>query len=190
MKTKYVCADELELSFVYRAKSGDYAAFEQLVATKRDHLYRQAYRKLKNVEDAHDAVQEALVKAFRAMGSFDPNRPLLPWLQRICSNCCVDILRYRKHMTENLDDHEFGLRDPDADAHERAESHLLAQQIQQALLRLPIRYKRIVQMRHFQHMDVNEIAASLGKPEGTIKSWLFRARELLRKELETAAAGA
>ena len=184
MKTKYVCADELELSFVYRAKSGDYAAFEQLVATKRDHLYRQAYRKLKNVEDAHDAVQEALVKAFRAMGSFDPNRPLLPWLQRICSNCCVDFVRNKKREGESLDAHEYMLADPDQNLEEKAIRAMRQRMVIEAVGRLPDKYRKIVFMRHFRHMDVNEIADALAKPEGTIKSWLFRARALLKKDLQ------
>ena len=56
----------------------------------------------------------------------------------------------------------------------------------EAIHRLPVKYRKIIFMRHFQHKDVNEIAEELKKPEGTIKSWLFRARALLRKDLRVA----
>jgi len=56
----------------------------------------------------------------------------------------------------------------------------------EAVERLPENYRRIVFMRHFRHIDVNEIAQELKKPEGTIKSWLFRARAMLRKDLQVA----
>ncbi len=58
--------------------------------------------------------------------------------------------------------------------------------IVEAVSRLPERYRNIITMRHFDHMDVNEIAIALDKPEGTIKSWLYRARALLKKDLSVA----
>jgi RNA polymerase sigma-70 factor (ECF subfamily) len=51
-------------------------------------------------------------------------------------------------------------------------------------MRLPARYREIVMMRHFRQMEVNEIAAEMHRPEGTVKSWLFRARAMLRKDLD------
>jgi len=69
---------------------------------------------------------------------------------------------------------------------DRAEGSIQQGQILEAIGRLPERYQRIIMMRHFRHMDVNEIAIELDKPEGTIKSWLFRARALLKKDLAPA----
>lgn len=186
MKTKNICVAEKETSLIVRAQQGDFAAFEELIETHRPALLKQARRKLKNQEDVHDAVQDALVKAFRAIRSFDPNRPLLPWLQRITTNCAVDVLRQRKYDCDHLDDHAYCLRDPSMDVVETTERNLLRQQIMQAIRRMPRRYKDILEMRHVQHLEVNEIALRLQKPEGTVKSWLFRARELLKKELAVA----
>jgi MFS family permease len=59
-------------------------------------------------------------------------------------------------------------------------------QVMEAIGRLPEKYRSIIVMRHFKHMDVNEIAIELNKPEGTIKSWLFRARAILKKDLQVA----
>jgi len=58
-----------------------------------------------------------------------------------------------------------------------------------AIEKLPSKYQRILWMRHFRHMDVAEIAHELGTPEGTVKSWLFRARAMLKKDLQPMMAG-
>lgn len=174
-----------ETHLIVRASEGDEEAFGLLVARHRPALAHLAMRMLRNPEDASDAVQDALLKAFRAIRNFDPERPLRPWLCRICSNCCVDAVRARRREGEPLEGHEHLLREPVA-TDERAEGAIQQGQILDAIGRLPERYKCIILMRHFRHMDVTEIAAALDKPEGTIKSWLFRARALLKKDLAPA----
>ena len=141
---------------------------------------------LRDSEDAEDAVQDTFVKAFRAIGTFESGRPLLPWLMRICSNCCVDIIRGRRNGQESIDKHEHAIFDVDADVEVGVESRLRVEKVREAVSRLPERYRRIIEMRHYSHMDVNEIAQALNTPEGTIKSWLFRARALMKKELQVA----
>lgn len=172
-----------EAHLVERVRMGESVAGELLVATYRPVLLQQAMRVLRNPEDAHDAVQETFVKAFRSLGDFDTNRPLKPWLSRICSNVCVDTLRHRRSGTESLEPHEFMLADDSEDAHEASDRTWRHGVLLEAIAKLPCKYRRIVEMRHFHHMDVSEIAIELGKPEGTVKSWLFRARTLLRREL-------
>ncbi len=141
---------------------------------------------LRDQEDAEDAVQDTFVKAYKAIRTFEPGRPLLPWLMRICSNCCVDIIRGRRQGQECLDRHEHAIFDTRADVESGVESKLNIERVREAVSRLPERYRRIIEMRHYGHMDVNEIASALNIPEGTIKSWLFRARALLKKDLQVA----
>lgn len=176
-----------EAHLVSRAQQGETVAFEILADTYREAMRSQALRMLRDVEDANDAVQEALLKAFRAIRSFQPGRPVLPWLLRICSNCCVDALRARRHACESLEKHEHSLRDTAVDVHDDAEASVEDDMVRDAVDRLPQQYRRIIMMRHYRQMEVGEIASALNKPEGTIKSWLFRARALLRKELSVAA---
>lgn len=180
------CVDREEC-FVSKAASGDREAAEWLIRTHRGSLYCQAVRMLRNADDANDAVQETFVKALRALRSFDPTRPLRPWLSRICTNCCIDVARNRNRGEDCLDRHEFSLPDPSAAADEKASRNIEGEYVADAIGRLPENYRQIILMRHFQHKDVNEIAADLNAPEGTVKSWLFRARTLLRKELELVA---
>lgn len=189
MKTTYSEIDQ-NRSLIERAQRGDQTAFESLFDLHRYALLKKAMRTLRNVDDANDAVQETAVKAFRAIHQFRTDRPFLPWLNRICSNCCIDVLRDRRHRCESLDDHCYRLEDEDQDIHVATEHQVMRHQILAALARLPIRYKEILTLRHFDHLEVIEIAERLKKPEGTIKSWLFRARALLRKELSWVAGEA
>lgn len=143
-----------------------------------------ASRMLRNSDDACDAVQDTFIKAFRAIRDFDPTRPIRPWLCRICANCCVDIVRGRRHVGEAIEPYEYMLQDPGEPLEERADRALRQRAIVDAIKRLPERYRRIIFMRHFKHMEVNEIATALNAPEGTVKSWLFRARAMLKKDLQ------
>jgi RNA polymerase sigma-70 factor (ECF subfamily) len=175
-----------ESHLILRAAEGDKVAFELLSDMYRPILMSQAMRMLRNADDAHDAVQDTLVKAFRAIKDFDSDRPLKPWLSRICQNCCVDAVRMRRRDGDSLDQHEYMLTDTGGEVDETAAGAIQQGQVVDAIQRLPDRYREIIVMRHFRHMDVMEIAEALHKPEGTIKSWLFRARALLKKDLTPA----
>lgn len=177
-----------EASLVRKASRGDLRAFDELALRYRPTLYAMAYRMLRNGDDATDAVQDTLIKAFRAIGDFDPLRPIKPWLCRICGNCCVDIVRQRRHRGEPLDQHEFMLCDPAQEIETQASDSMRNEEIERAINRLPSKYQRILWMRHYQQMDVSEIAHVLGTPEGTVKSWLFRARAMLKKDLQPVLA--
>lgn len=168
------------------AKSGDLVAMELIADRYRNQIRGHALRMLRDQEDAEDAVQDTFVKAFRGIRTFEQGRPLLPWLMRICSNCCVDILRSRRPLEDTIDSHEHTLSDARADVEEGVDANFRGQRVREAVSRLPERYRRIIEMRHFGHMDVIEIARALNAPEGTIKSWLFRARAILKKELQVA----
>lgn len=172
---------------ISKAIAGDEDACEQLLSSYRATLMTLAQRLLRNREDAADAVQETLLKALRALPDFDAERPLGPWLCRICTNCCVDVARSRTRKPSALDGSEANIADEAIDVESSVGDAVLRGEIVAALERMPVRYRRILFMRHFQHKDVNQIAAELHKPEGTVKSWLFRARALLRKEMAVGA---
>lgn len=186
VKTKSAKVVNWESHLVRRAALGETVAFDLLADLYRPTLYAMALRMLRNTDDAKDAVQESLLKAFRAIRDFDANRPIRPWLCRICTNCCVDSVRNRRRDGDSLDQHEYMLQDGEASLDERASGSIRQRAVIEAIHRLPEKYRKIIFMRHFKHMDVNEIAVELNKPEGTIKSWLFRARVLLKKDLRVA----
>lgn len=172
-----------EEHLIHRAQSGEAVAMEILIDMHRTAIRSHALRMLRSVEDAEDALQETFVKAFRAMKGFDSSRPLLPWLMRICTNCSVDIIRGRHTQNQSIDEFEYAIGDGERSMDDSLIHRLQYEKLEKAIQRLPDRYREIIMMRHFRHMDVAEIARELDAPEGTVKSWLFRARDLMRREL-------
>lgn len=183
MKNNKVLSWETHL--IQRASKGETVAFELLSDIYRTTLHNLAMRMLRNADDANDAVQDTLIKAYRHIGEFDSDRPIKPWLCRICSNCCVDLVR-SKRKSESLEEHEYMLEDKSDSPETKASSNIAQSQVLAAIAKLPEHYRQIIMMRHFQHKEVIEIATAMQKPEGTIKSWLFRARALLKKDLSVA----
>ncbi len=168
---------------------GSREAFDLVVETHYKGIFNYALRLLGNPDDASDAAQVTFLKAHRSIGEFDSSRPIKPWLYRICMNSCTDIMRTRKRSCESLEQHAFML-ESDSNPNEDVERSELSGVVRKAVNRLPERYKSIILLRHYEHLDVEEIAQKLGAPEGTIKSWLFRARALLRSELKGKLAHA
>jgi RNA polymerase sigma-70 factor (ECF subfamily) len=171
-----------ERDLVARAAAGSREAFDALVDQHYEAVYAHAYRVLRNSDDASDATQTTFVKALRSIGDFDVERPMRPWLYRICGNVCIDLARSRHRSNESIENHAYMLESAD-DLEGGAEQSELRDGIMRAILNLPAKYRRILILRHYEQMAVEEIAETLGAPEGTIKSWLFRARAMLKKEL-------
>ncbi len=165
------------------ALNGDPGSYAELLAGYRPTLMVLANRLLRNQDDAADVVQETLLKALKALPEFERSRPLGPWLCRICTNACVDFVRSRKRKPGRLEGQEDILADDGESIEDTVGAVVIREEVVKAMLRIPMQYRRIIFMRHFELKEVTEIAFELHKPEGTIKSWLFRARAQLRKEL-------
>ena len=179
MKTLTIHSERV---LVTKAGGGCRDAFDTLVDLHYEAVYAHAYRILRNSEDASDATQTTFVKALRSIAEFDVERPMRPWLYRICGNVCIDLARARHRSNEPIDKHAYMLESED-DLEGSAEQKDLREKILKAIMNLPEKYRRILILRHYEQMAVEEIAEALDAPEGTIKSWLFRARAMLKKEL-------
>lgn len=153
--------------------AGDPHAFEELFRRHAGRLYRVARRHSPTDEDAHDAVQEAMLSAHRGAGSFRYDAAVGSWLHRIVVNACQDRLRRNavRPLSALLDDCV-----PVADRTAELETALL---IHQALLQLPVEQRRAVVAVDMHGYSVADAAALLGIPEGTVKSRCARARARL-----------
>ncbi len=171
-----------ELEWVRRAKQGDREAFGEIVHYHQQTVFNVAYRLLENVHDAEDATQEAFIRAYQFLDKFDLNRPLTPWLKQIAVNVCLNRLEGQKSISP-LDDELAPIPDPHPDPEAITVLRDRDERISFELHRLPLRYRLVIELRHFQDLSYEEIAKQLRQPVSDVKSNLFRARKLLAEKL-------
>ncbi len=160
--------------------SGRGEAFGELVERYERAVYHLAFRTLREVEEAKDATQEAWIKAYRALASFRPGAKFATWIFTICYRVCCDRLAKRKRFTG---DEPPDFADP-GDGPERAyETAEDVARLRAAIAALPEKYRVVITLFHLQGQQYEEIAAVLGLPLGTVKTHLFRAKDLLRAAL-------
>lgn len=179
-----------ETALIRDASQGDLDAFNRLVLAYQERVYNQAYRVMGDHESADDATQEAFISAYKSLRSFRGGS-FRAWLLRIVTNACYDELRRRKRRPttslEPVDDSGEEIESPHwiADSGELPEDNVLrtelAQAIQLCLDKLPIDFKVVVVLIDVQGMDYLEASEVIGKPLGTIKSRLARARGRMRE---------
>ena len=182
-----------ESALISAAQRGDLDSFNRLVMTYQDQVFSHAYRMMGEDEAAADASQDAFISAFRNLRSFRGGS-FRAWLFRIVTNACYDELRRRKRRPttslEPLDDtgeeieSPAWLADPSDTPEQRLERVELEKAIQHCLEGLPEDFRAVVVMVDVNGLDYIEAAESLGKPVGTVKSRLARARGRLRECLK------
>lgn len=177
--------DEDVLS-VARCLRGDSSAFEAIVRRYERVLFSVAHRMLGNYEDARDATQNAFVRAYEGLDTYDPERRFFSWIYRIAVNECLNARRARRP-GEALPDQ---LEAAEADGPFRiVETVELSQSIDVALVRLSEEHRLVVVLRHFAELSYTEISEAIGVPEKTVKSRLFEARQRLGELLRLQPGG-
>lgn len=180
-----------DAELVRQTLCGHTSAYNGLVQRYQRQVYNLAYRMLGNAEDAGDLVQDTFLRAFGALASFRQDASFLTWLYKIASNLCIDQLRSRKAKGAlSLDVELEEGREPAAESRQSAPEDTAVRSavqdiVHHAIQNLPERYRIVVVMRHLHDMSVEDIARSLDLPTGTVKTHLFRAREMLRGRLGT-----
>lgn len=182
-----------EMALILAAQDGDLNAFNRLVMAYQDSVFNQAYRVLGEVQAADDATQDAFISAYNNLKSFRGGS-LRSWLLRIVTNLCYDELRRRKRrpttpiepLDESGDEVESPawMTDPGESPEQSVERAELGRAIQHCLDELPFEFRVIVTLVDIQGMDYTEAAQVIGKPLGTVKSRLARARLRLRDCLQ------
>jgi len=173
----------MDLDLVQAAQHGDQAAFVALIARRGDRLYAIAHRILRDIDRAEDALQDALVIAWRDLrGLRDPDR-FDAWLHRVLVNVCIQQAVRERRRTANLrvlpvegpagPDVLLTLADRD--------------QLERGFRRLPPEQRAILVLHHFVGYAPAEIAETLGIPQGTARSRLHTAHRAMRAALEADA---
>ncbi len=185
--------DEAEL--IQFARQGDLDAFNRLIQHYEHQVFNLAWRIMGDSDSASDATQEAFISAYRAIGRFRGGS-FRSWMLRIVTNACYDEMRRRKRRPagslETLFD-DLGMPEPENPgdlirkpegpeaATERAE---LSRAIQDCLNRLPDEFRVVAVLADVQGYEYQEVAQVIGKPLGTVKSRLARARARMRECLQ------
>lgn len=189
-------AGQADDQLITHALNGRADAYGELVRRYQALVYNIAYRLAGDRQEALDLAQEAFVRAYAALGSFDRARPFGPWIGRIATNTALNWLQRRglatvplveTHSDAGGEQYEPGPPDYSAEP-ERV--YLAGEQqaaVRAAILALPPHYRAVIELRHFQDRSYEEIAEALGLPLSDVKSHLFRARRLLREWLERNA---
>ena len=179
-----------EKQLIQQAAAGDAASFEALVLRYQTQVYSLAYRMVGNEADAQDLAQEAFVRSWRALDSFQFSSQFSTWLYRLTSNICIDFLRAqkkRKHISLTvLQDDEQQQWDMPDHRPLPEEQMIVAQEreaLSNAIASLDPEYRQVLILRIVNDCSYQQISEILGIREGTVKSRLSRAREQLRKKL-------
>jgi RNA polymerase sigma-70 factor (ECF subfamily) len=173
---------------VAASRRGDQDAFAQLVQRHQRRVFNLVFRMLQQYEEANEVTQEAFLAAWQGLPSFRGDARFSTWLYRIAYNCALKQLEQRKRdnalqvvmQTEQAiaSSGQEGRVDADLEMHARQAL------VQEHLSMLPAKYRIVLVLRHLQEMTYEEMAEILSLPIGTIKTHLFRARNLLKERLE------
>ena len=170
---------------------GDQNAFAEIVELFQDKLYRICYRMLGDKHEAEDIAQEAFVRAFINIHTFDTNRKFSTWLYRIGTNLCIDRIRKKKpdyYLDAEVAGTEgLNMYSQIASKEELPEQEVLKMEmqdrVQYEISRLPDKYRAVIVLKYMEDLPLQEISDILEMPLGTVKIRIHRGREALRKQL-------
>ena len=176
---------------IKKVKKGDQSAFEDIVVLFQSRIYQHCYRMLGNAHEAEDIAQEAFIRAYVNIHSYDDRRKFSTWLYRIATNLSIDRLRKRKpdyfldaeiKGTDGLDMYSQLATDARL-PEEEVQGMELEKMIYQEIANLPPIYRSIITLRYLEEFSLKEISEIMDLPLGTVKTRIHRGREALRKKL-------
>ena len=190
-------ARKIDQQLVVRAQRGDTRAFDLLVLRYQGRVARLISRFVRDFAEVEDVTQEVFVKAFRALPKFRGESAFYTWLYRIASNTAKNHLMARnRHPLENAETVEDVEYFDDGDALRDSETpennfmgQELAQVVKDALDELPNELRMALTLREFDGLNYEEIADVMSCPIGTVRSRIFRARELIDKRVQVQING-
>jgi RNA polymerase sigma-70 factor (ECF subfamily) len=186
---------EEDRALIARAQSGDHAAFRQLVERHQRRAFAIALGLVRDENDARELVQDAFLRVYKGLASFQGGSSFFTWLYRIITNLSIDLIRKPGHRMAELDDSKLDGEDPQeaefpllsridgADPADVVRRREIASRLQQALDALPSYHRGVIIMREIEGLSYEEMAQVMGVSKGTIMSRLFHARQKLQRAL-------
>jgi RNA polymerase sigma-70 factor (ECF subfamily) len=192
-REKLMVGGEDEAQAVARARAGDTEAFRLLVERHGRDVFRLAFRMTGNEQDAEDVVQEAFLKAYRKLDSFEERAQFGSWLHRIAANCAYDLLRARVRHDDHVDrregaeDRALALPAGDPGPDRLVAGGEVRRRLHAALARLSVLERSAFTLRHVEGMSIAEISRALEVDASAAKQSVFRAVRKLRQALGGSA---
>jgi RNA polymerase sigma-70 factor (ECF subfamily) len=181
---------------VARSVAGDTDSFNQLILRWERPIYALAYRQIGREDDARDVVQDAFLRAFRALPGFKGEAKFSSWLYRITLNLCRDWMRRQRRAPfvqppEGVDvDDLVGSAPSQAESVETTVTRRdLSRHVASAMLVLPDEQRSAIILKEYHGLTFHEIAELQGCPLSTVKTRLYQGLTVLRRELEKRGAG-
>lgn len=183
--------EEIVKKRIRQVIKGDQNAFGEIVEIYKDKVFQLCFRMVGNRHEAEDLAQEAFVRAYVNISSFNQNLKFSTWLYRIATNLCIDRLRKKKPDfyldaevagTEGLTMYSQISSDT-ALPEKEVESLEIQEQIQLEISKLPEKYRSVIVLKYIEELSLNEISDILEIPLGTVKTRIHRGREALRHQL-------
>jgi RNA polymerase sigma-70 factor (ECF subfamily) len=195
--------DDREL--IQSARKGDHGAFRKLVERHQRRAFAVAMGLVRDENDARELVQEAFVRVYKSLGSFEGGSSFFTWLYRILTNLAIDLMRKpgrrdaevheERALGEEAEEFPLVSRIDGSDPMDVIRRREIAARLQTALEALPPYHRSVILMREVEGMSYEEMAEAMGVSKGTIMSRLFHARQKLQRALadcyaeEGASAG-
>jgi len=166
---------------IQRCCKGDREAFATLVELHQAAVLALCLRMTGNRADALDCSQQTFVQAYQHLALFDQSLPFRPWLLRIAANQSIGLIRKRARQAVPVDDTALDLTTVHQESFERLveDRHI----VNEAVQALPEQYRNIITLHYHQQLGYQEIADMTGIPTGTVGTYLYRAKRLLKQIL-------
>lgn len=172
-----------EQVWLEQARKGDKAAFGKIIEAYQGPVFNLAYRMMGNPGEAEEAAQEAFIRAYTRLDSYDPNHKFSTWMLSITSNYCIDLLRKRRALLLSIDEplppHPALMSEKSSGPESQLEQSEREEMVQTLLEELPPDYRQAVVLRYWHELSYAEIAEMMDTTVSAIKSRLFRARRQL-----------
>lgn len=179
-KGRFMMVEDKALSereILLLVKRGKKEAYQAIVERYMKRAYYIALGFVRNPQDALDISQEAFIKAFRRIKSFDIERPFFPWFYKLIKNFCLDHLKRRSRIQEVPLEEGRILK-------EEHEDREMKEVLWMGIESLPVEQREVIILRYFQQLSYQEISEVMGKPVGTVMSSLFYAKKKLKEVIK------
>jgi RNA polymerase sigma-70 factor (ECF subfamily) len=186
---------EEDRALIAQAQAGDMGAFRRLVERHQRRAFAVAFSHVRDENDAREIVQDAFLRAYKNLATFQGSSSFFTWLYRIVTNLCIDLLRRPGRQVSELDEGRLAAEDnaetdyptlghyEGADPDEAVRRAEISARLQAALDALPSYHRAVIILREVEGLSYEEMARAMGVSKGTIMSRLFHARQKLQRAL-------